>query len=377
MHAPRLALPLFLLLLSACGEAGPDQDGAGGRDGSGPFVPSMPTVFPVEAEPEFTPIADRQDGLRNPQDLAFNPGRDGELWILNRADDSVTLVFDATTSASQSERIKDGFAMHFMEEAVAIDFGDRTFQDDYTFGTCGESRNTYDGQASPNDFMGPALWSADLTVFAVANPIGLGSHLDMLHHSPNCMGITHEKDNAYWVFDGLHGKLVRYDFQEDHGPGMDDHSDGIIDFLDQPVVRRQPGVPSHMEWDASAKLLYAVDTGNRRVLRVDPAPARRSRDITPIEPGTVVRELTGAAWSEIVPASAGLELPSGLALHGGVLYVGDASTGLVHAFDLEGNAIATLETGLAPRALAGIEVGPDDRLYVVDSAGPRVLRLER
>jgi hypothetical protein len=57
-----------------------------------------------------------------------------------------------------------------------------------TFATCQESRNTYNDQAPPNDFMGPTLWPADFDVYAHSNPeavafVGsdLGSHIDMLH----------------------------------------------------------------------------------------------------------------------------------------------------------------------------------------------------
>src|SRR5690606_511497 len=114
-----------------------------------------------------------------------------------------------------------------------------------TFGTCQESTNRYNNQTpTGNMFMGPALWSADFAVYAVENPIGLGSHLDMLHESPLCMGMAWVEENKYWVFDGYNSALVFYDFQEDHGPGYDDHSDGIIHRYAEDEVKREPNVPS-------------------------------------------------------------------------------------------------------------------------------------
>src|SRR5690606_3474583 len=106
--------------------------------------------------------------------------------------------------------------------------------------------------AAANDFMGPTLWSADLDIYAQTNPAAvdflgfdLGSHLDMLHESPLCMGIAWVSDNVYFTFDGLTGSISRYDFVEDHGAGFDDHSDGIVERFVDAGVSRVEGVPSH------------------------------------------------------------------------------------------------------------------------------------
>src|SRR5690606_29829533 len=121
-----------------------------------------------------------------------------------------TIVWDVTGDATLWEHRIDGYALHFMEEVSSISFGAKNFDGDYTFGTCQESANTYNDQYEANYFMGPALWSAHPDVFAMSNPYGLGAHLDMLHESPYCMGIAHEVDNVYWVFDGYNSRLVRY-----------------------------------------------------------------------------------------------------------------------------------------------------------------------
>lgn len=213
-------------------------------------------------------------------------------------------------------------------------------------------------RSTPLDFQGPALWSTDPAVYAKKNlvadkqlgtsfcngspeqekcwkdkyanpvclndnrkcspgdlgkPFTLGSHLDMLHESPLCMGIAWEKENAYWVFDGCggsqaqadksghpisgHGEnfellasnlaaveeelerkncedlgdIVRYDFRVDHGAGFDDHCDGLIERYAIRQVRRADGVPSHMLlWQGQ---LFIADSGNHRVARLDPAKA--------------------------------------------------------------------------------------------------------
>jgi len=367
-------IPLAVLAAISCG----GEDAAPGEQD----VNEAPVTLLGNTEiiPTYTVIADARDGLDVPRDLGFHPERIGELWIVNRADDSVVIVSDATQNHSDIFKLIDGYALHFMEEVSSIAFGAKTFQDDYTFGTCQETENTYNGQSPPDFFMGPSLWSADLSVFAVENPIGLGSHLDMLHHSPNCMGIAHERENVYWVFDGHHGQIVRYDFQEDHGAGYDDHSDGIITFLETPKVSRVPDVPSHLVLDHARDTLYVADTGKARILAVDTVAREYVRRIPPIERGTVVEEWD-APWTELIPASSGLlEAPSGIALHDDILYVGDNATGDILAFDLGGETpgelLARLPTGVEPGDLMGLEVGPDERLYIVDASG-LVMRLEK
>ena len=44
-----------------------------------------------------TVIADHLDNLADPRDLEFHPGRTNELWIANRATDSITIVHTTVT----------------------------------------------------------------------------------------------------------------------------------------------------------------------------------------------------------------------------------------------------------------------------------------
>ena len=184
-------------------------------------------------------------------------------------------------------------------------------------------------------------------VYAVTNPeaeaalgSGLGSHLDMLHQSPLCMGIAWARDNVYWTFDGASGSISRYDFQADHAPGYDDHSDGIIARYVAGQVRRVANVPSHLEIDRAANRLYIADTTLTTVV------------------------------------SSGLERPSGIALSGNTLFVTDNANGRISAFDKRtGERLDYLDTGVPAGGLMGITVDPQGRLYFVDAVGNRVIRV--
>ena len=115
-----------------------------------------------------TEIASSSDNLDSPRDLEFhpNPSRENELWVVNRATDSVTIIHHAGQSNQITEYRQDSYGNHFMEEVSAIAFGEYHEEFDYQFGTAQESRNTYNGQSNPNDFMGPALWPSSLSHFA-------------------------------------------------------------------------------------------------------------------------------------------------------------------------------------------------------------------
>jgi sugar lactone lactonase YvrE len=266
----------------------------------------------------------------------------------------------------------DAFANHFMEEVSSMAFGAAD-----TFGTCQESRNTYDDRAPPNDHMGPSLWPADLDIYASVNqdhggPLG-GSHLDMLHQSPLCMGIAHDRANVYWVFDGLHGDIVRYDFQVDHGPGYSDHSDGIVRRFRNTDVRRVAGVPSHLELDDASGLLYIADTGNGRVLRMDTRTGHSAYALMPwAEP---LEEYTAWEGETVETLATGFDAPSGIALHEGRLFVSDAGTGEIVALDASaGGELGRIDTG--GRGIFGLTVGPDGKLYFVNGVDDVVVRVD-
>ena len=367
--------PLGFVLLAACGD-GDVKDDSAGTD----VVPTTTALGVGEGALDadavsWTTILDSDDRLTDPRDLGFDP--DGDLWIANRSDDRTFIVFDPGEADQSFDCRKDGYAEHFMEETAAFAFeGAEGASAEYAseFGSCGESENTYNDREDENDFMGPVLWSTDLDIFAEENPNGLGSHLDMLHQSPLCVGIAWERGNVYWVFDGYHDAIVRYDFEEDHDVGNDDHSDGIVYRLSEPTVTRVEDAPGHMMIEPSTGLLYVADTGGGRILRLDPDSGERGSNLRARnEPLEDYAEWDGVDWSEIVR---GLDRPGGLAVADGVLYVAEYGTGVLHALDLEGNTLQTLDTGWGEGAIYGIELGPDGHLWVVNHAEPAVVRLD-
>jgi len=315
----------------------------------------------------LTLIGSERNGLNYPRDLDFNPDRPGELWVVNQRDDSAVIFEETGTDKQRSQKIIDPAADHFMEEVSSISFGTSG-----RFATCQESGNTYNNRAQPNLFMGPTLWSADLDVFGFTNRdavnfVGydLGSHLDMLHESPYCVGIEWAGDQAYWVFEGYTNSVALVDFRVDHGPGFDDHSDGVTLRYAQGDVQRVPGIPSHMAYDADAGLLYIADTGNQRVGVLDVKVGGQEGVRLPVkEPQTVLVELTDSARVKSLPGTEGLLVaPSGIALHEGLLYVTDAGSGYIVAFTLSGEVVDWLDTG-AP-GLFGLTFNDAGELYVV------------
>jgi hypothetical protein len=409
------ALGLAALALAGCASSDPEAGPAdAGPPDAGPQAPAIGTGDHTPSSVTFVAIAESDDGVQLPTDLAFNPRIPDELWVTNYDDDSVVVIHEAT-SDPDPEYLKDWYglftgepASHFMPNPTSIAFGRDETSDTPepvgaggilgTFATCGDNRNDYDGFGTPNDFMGAALWPSDLEMFANRPDTFLGSHLDMLHCGPQCMGIAHQEENVYWAFAGRardpedpfctftmfgpecsfvsDSAIVYYDFQEDHGPGNDDHSDGEAYQYVTGEVDRVPGVPSHLVYDAETALLYIADTGNGRIAALDTTTGDVGDDLEPMEPMNTYAMVDDAVITDVVAAGGVLERPSGLELHEGLLYVSDHATGIIHAFDLSGERVNYLDTGRGEDALAGMAFGPDGRIYLVDMETDEVLRLD-
>jgi len=65
---------------------------------------------------EETVIADSSDALSDPRDLEFHPGRANELWIANRATDSITIIENTGMENQTSQSRQDSNKNHFLEE---------------------------------------------------------------------------------------------------------------------------------------------------------------------------------------------------------------------------------------------------------------------
>ena len=393
----RLAHPSTLLLLSAvcasaiaCSAAPIEEE-----DEQPKGVPALGGGTHSTDAVEWTVIATADDGLDGPRDLEFNPSREGELWVVSRNDDSVLRILNAGQDDQESEHRVDEYALHFMEEVSAISFSQtEKYKDGHIFGTCQESNNTYNDQAMGNGFMGPALWSSDWEVFGFSNPeavkaVGsnLGSHLDMMHESPFCMGIGWETGLIYWTVDGEDETISRYDFGEHHDVGYDDHSDGEVLRYKDVSYTRVPDVPSHIVFDQTEKVVYYNDTGSGRLMRFDPSTASRGRDrsnrsmdhgeyhqmdggdltIVLGDPGAEIEQPSG--WNEE------LGHPSGLTVQGDVIYLTDNQNSRIIAVNKDGTVLDWLDTGLEPGSLMGVRVDAEGSIWVVDNLANEVIRL--
>ena len=324
----------------------------------------------LAAPPVFTTIATSANGLDRPTDLDFFPILSkNELWVVNQRIESeggstVTIYNPATPDESFLTRV-DGNAWHFMSMATGI-----AFSDNFNFGT---SPGVQDANHSGGTFTGPALWTSDPEIYAQPSG-GNGSHLDMLHASPYSMGIASEGDNVFWVFDGWNGNVVRYDFQEDHGPGNDDHADGIIRRYTEVAVKRDGNIPSHLVMDKETGWLYVVDNGNDRVLRLDIHSGSVANSLPLInEPLAEYSQMGNVVWEVIIDS---LTRPSGIELIENRLLVGDYTTGDISIYDVDNgfNKLGAIPTGQA--GLTGIKVGPDGAIWYTNRTQNTLVKIE-
>jgi len=328
-------------------------------------------------------IADSSDALSDPRDLEFHPGRANELWIANRATDSMTIVHNTGLVNQTSENRHDAYGNHFLEEVSAISFGTYHPEFDWQWGSAQESANTYCGQGSPNNFMGPTLWPSSLSHYAVEHQSDqyLGSHIDMNHESPYGMGIAHDSGNSYWYNDGHNGELVYYDFQEDHDTGMDDHSDGIVRRYSDVQLTHSYGTPGHMVLDKNSGILYISDPGSSRVVWVNTDDTTYNTvnimsDSSRLEPLAEYSRITGIEWGVL---DTGLSKPSGIALEGDQLFVSLKGNGRIIAYDLSTNGKSATEAGsiqTSASAIMGLEIGPNGHIYYVDNGADEVVRID-
>jgi hypothetical protein len=342
-------------------------------------------VEPVELVEVYTPQVKVPLSATS---LAFNPTITGELWVALRQfpsgktctldiDDGcdalrgvMAVVTDATGADPQGVLKEDGNSWHFMRRPTALAWGD-----DELFATCGEARtDNFEDEATP--YAGPVLWSSDPEIFGVdPEPTQNGTHLDMLHETPYCMGIAHESANAFWAFNGDAGSLDRVDFHAPHPIGGEDHSDGEVHRYATGQLRRMPEVPSQVVYDAERQLVYVADTGHGRVVSVDPSTAMPGTEMPVFEPLHDSGVMDGATVITLIGAGV-LQAPSGLALAGDVLYALDNATSYIHSFARDGVAQRTFDTALPAGSLGGVVVGPDGKLYLTDLLTGSVHRVE-
>ncbi len=321
---------------------------------------------------EFETIALASDGLKSPTDLDFHPENTrSELWIINRetenAGGSTVTIFNAGTPEQTEVPLKDENAWHFMSLPTALAFGDN--------GNWASSPGVQDANHSGGTFTGPTLWSADLDIYPVQDDLN-GSHLDMLHGSPMSMGIAHEVDNVYWVFDSWNNDICRYDFGDPHVPGGDDHSDGKIwRYPELGIKRLNDTTPSHLDLDKETGWLYIVDNGNNRILRMNIHSGNEKNNLALINEALAEhKEYENVNWE--IYLTEGFVRPCGIDYFNGKLIVTDNANGDIIIYDTtqgtpqEINRIYTNESGIM-----GVKVGPDGKIWYVNRTRNQVMRI--
>ena len=322
----------------------------------------------------FNTIGTAANSLNGPKDLDFHPDlKRNELWVINAATEaaggSTVTFYNAGKGNQTSSYKKDANSLHFMSLPTGIAFGDN--------GNFANSPGVYDanhGGGSP--FTGPSLWSSDPAIYAQVSG-GNGSHLDMLHTNPYCMGIAHEKENVYWVFDGNTKDIVRCDFVEGHGAGNDDHGDAIVWRYPVSVQMINNSIPSHLVLDKkNGKWLYIVDGGNARVLRLDITSGTfGGTSAFPTYEGMAQYvQMTGISSQVFI--NSGLVQPSGIDIIDNRLIVSDYSNGDIIIYDISGvmgSELGRIKTGVA--GIAGVTIGPDGNIWYVNPLTYEVVRI--
>lgn len=354
------------------GEETGDSTGADDSTGEAP-VSGVPILGDGTHDIEMLDVAvisTPEDGLNFPTDLEFKPGATLELWVTNREDFSIVIYQDAGLPTQTADKRQAQFdnGPHFLAKPAALAFN----ADGSSFATAQqENEVTQPGDPADGGFMGPTLWTGDYETFQA----GHQTHLDMLHNSPLSSGIAWESENTYWVFDGTHGSLTRYKFNETHGLGGTDHTDGEIYRYADGELGYETSIPSHVVIDGG--YVYAADSANGRIVRLDPSTAGEGNSIIPNYDGCEMAYMNDGELITLVDGStleAEMTTPSGLEVHDGMLFTTDPFQGRVFAFDIDGNLLDWLDTGLPPGSLTGMAFDEDGNMWIVDSAGNQIRR---
>lgn len=326
--------------------------------GNGTTPPTLTTIY-------TSAIAGSQ-----PVDLEFNPRRTTELWVNNYGTHHMSIIEKPGTPQQSVKEVRDPAYSHYNLFPAGLAFGTPSPRWGQQFATCG------DGDNGGNFHMGPTLFTADPRFFGKQTAGGLGTHLDMLHSTSFCRGIAWGgTGNQYWTFNSHQKAIDFYDFKQDHGPGNTDHSDGVIRRFWKGQVKGVDGVMSHLSFDTDSKKLYVADTGNRRILVLDPSQARF---MSPMPGNEVIaaRDFYESPVKVLVPPGT-LQQPSGIEASGGLVFVTDAQTSIIYAFKMsDGSLVKKLATNLPSGSLAGLNFGPEGKIYFVDRMAGKVIRID-
>ena len=327
----------------------------------------------THADFTFTTIANSSDGILEPRDLDFHPILNrNELWIVLKSTEESggkTAKISNAGQTGQSVLVQqDGNAWHFMSLPTGIAFSDN--------GNFSTSPGVLDANHGDGHFTGPTLWSSDPAIYAMPSG-GNGSHLDMLHQCPYAMGVTWEKDNAFWVFDGFNGDLMRCDFVDDHGPGNHDHSDGRVrSYEDIPVGFADLDVPCHMAFDDNKQWLYIVNGSDNKIYRMDITTGSETGSFIPYLETLAEHSIYTGTTNEVY-ISTGLTQPCGIDIIGNRLVVSDFTTGEIVIYDCSGpTAIELVRIATGTTGVQGVKIGPDGKIWYVNKSTNEVKRID-
>jgi len=324
----------------------------------------------------YSVVADGWMQISMPRDLDFKPNTN-ELWIANKGTNGGEriIIHNAGLPNQSSEKRKDSHADHFDNTTSAIAFADNV----------GEYGSTGEYKQGTGTFQGPSLWSSDLEIYAKVfqnnwvTGYPLGSHNSMLHQSPYSMGIAHDNNEVFWVFDGYNGNICKYDYVNDHSPGYDDHSAGKIWRYTGVTVTRVPNVPSHMVKDKSSGWLYFIDGGSKRLRRLNTNTGSVVGNLS--TPSTGAEALSGyynmgsTATVETIETFA--TQPCGIDYYNNRLIVSDYTNGNITIYNTSTTTptkLGTIATGQT--SIMGVKVGPDGKIWFVNYAANTVVRME-
>ena len=321
---------------------------------------------------------------------------------------------------------------HYMINGTALSFnkvadsGRSYDRDSYNYwAICNDNLNTYLDRKEPNYFMGPTLYDSnpvtkDGTGYNLVNRLGkrckpeespcFFTHADMLHESPACIGITHDPEtataygNVYWAFDAgtgtgfddddddanaMSGQLVRFDFQQPHGPGSMDHAVAAVRrYPEIQLQRGPPGVHAGMVVHPTRRELYIAVPGSNKVLAVNTDSgmyARSAREEYPIYSNRLP-SFEYSVWECVdqYEFASGITMPTGLALSppgdemSGPerLFVAEQATGNILVYDIStGSLMHTIQTDF--KTIGGLEFSPRSKmLHFVDSETNTLNRIQ-
>ena len=371
-------------------------------------------------------IANAEHGLSGPRGFDFHPapgtqlgesseGRsfvtDGqEIWAVNGYQHDVTIITGVESAAGHPvatlNRADRGY-YHYMTNVTGISFnkvsgsGRRANRDTFGyFATCQDSENTYNGLKQPNFFMGPSLYDSRP---AYKNLVGQDGgpcvdgdkcfwlHADMLHESPDCAGIVHDPEiltaygTVYWAIDGWNGELVRYDFQQPHGPGLMEHSAASVRrYPDVQITRGAPGVISGMVLDDSRRTLYLSDVGSGRIIAVKIDTGVEARDARTEYTifSSMMPQFEYTVWecAETSDLETTFSTPAGIALtdDSSRLFVAEHYTNMIYALELpSGRKIAEIDLLVPGGGLSALAISPHSgALYFSNQNANEIVRIE-